>query len=201
MKTGLLFSGGMDSLALAWWKRPDVVFTLNYGQLAAQAEIGAASAVSKRLGIEHHIIEIDCRSLGSGDMAGTSADANAPESDWWPYRNQMLISLAAMKAIGLGVTELWLGTVSSDGSHKDGTPAFVEAMNALMVIQEGGMQVKAPAIEISTEELVRQSGVPPELLAWAHSCHTSNVPCGHCRGCNKYFAVLDVVGYDLDRSR
>lgn len=39
MKTGLLLSGGMDSLTLAWWKRPDIAFTLNYGQLAAQAEI------------------------------------------------------------------------------------------------------------------------------------------------------------------
>lgn len=201
MKTGLLFSGGMDSLALAWWKRPDTAFTLNYGQLAAEAEIAAATAVCRRLGIEQHVINIDCRSLGSGDMAGSSADALAPESDWWPYRNQMLITLAAMKAIGVGVTELWLGTVSSDGSHKDGTPAFVEAMNILMSLQEGSIKILAPAITLSTEELVRQSGVPADLLAWAHSCHTANVPCGRCRGCNKYFAVLDKVGHDLDRTR
>mgnify|MGYP001807866172 FL=1 len=153
------------------------------------------------LGIEHHIIRIDCRSLGSGDMAGTEADPNAPSSDWWPYRNQMLISLAAMKAIALGVTHLWIGTVKSDGTHLDGTSGFVSRISDLMVFQEGGMVIEAPAIELSTSELIRISDVTPGGLAWAHSCHKANIPCGSCRGCNKYFQVLDDVGYDLDRSR
>ncbi|MBM9968417.1 7-cyano-7-deazaguanine synthase, partial [Pseudomonas aeruginosa] len=74
MKTGLLLSGGMDSLTLAWWKRPDIAFTLNYGQLAAQAEIEASRTICQELSIPHHVIQIDCRQLGSGDMAGTQAD-------------------------------------------------------------------------------------------------------------------------------
>ncbi|HDT5864788.1 TPA: 7-cyano-7-deazaguanine synthase, partial [Aeromonas hydrophila subsp. hydrophila] len=61
MKTGLLLSGGMDSVALAWWKRPDMAFTLNYGQLAAQAEIDAAKIICQELKIPHQVIEIDCR--------------------------------------------------------------------------------------------------------------------------------------------
>lgn len=201
MKVALLLSGGMDSLSLAWWKRPDLAFTLNYGQLAAKAEIAASRAMCERLNIPHHVLEIDCRALGSGDMAGASADDLAPASDWWPYRNQMLITLAAMKAIAFGVTHLWLGTVKSDGSHKDGTPEFVNAISLLMSLQEGGMIVEAPAIEFSTEELVQISGIPADYLAWAHSCHKADVACGDCRGCNKYFAVFREVGYDLDRLR
>lgn len=200
MKIALLLSGGMDSLSLAWWKRPDLAFTLNYGQLAAKAEIAASKAICERLGIEHYVMEIDCRSLGSGDMAGTTADGLAPASDWWPYRNQMLITLAAMKAISYDVTHLWLGTVKSDGSHRDGTPEFVEAISQLMSLQEGGMLIEAPAIKLSTQELVRSSGIPSGYLAWAHSCHKADVPCGNCRGCNKYFEVFEEVGYDLDRS-
>jgi len=201
MKTALLLSGGMDSIAIAWWKRPDIALTLDYGQHAAEAEIKAASVTCQSLGIEHHIIRIDCRSLGSGDMAGTDADPNAPSSDWWPYRNQMIISLAAMKAIALGVTHLWIGTVKSDGTHLDGTQGFVSRISDLMAFQEGAMVVEAPAIELSTSELVRISDVTPGGLAWAHSCHKANIPCGSCRGCNKYFQVLDDIGYDLDRSR
>lgn len=201
MKTALLLSGGMDSLSLAWWKRPDIAITLDYGQLAAAAEIAASTAICKRLDIEHHIVSIDCRSLGSGDMAGAGADSHAPASDWWPYRNQMLITLAAMKAISLGVKRLWLGTVSSDGSHRDGTPEFVEAISRLMSLQEGELSVEAPAINLSTTELVRVSGVPSDVLAWAHSCHKSHVPCGNCRGCNKYFEVLHAIGHGLDRSQ
>lgn len=199
MKTGLLLSGGMDSLTLAWWKRPNMAFTLNYGQLAAQAEIQASRIICQRLQIPHHVIEIDCRQLGSGDMAGSKAEHLAPASDWWPYRNQMLVTLAAMKAISFGVTHLWLGTVRSDSLHKDGTPEFISAVSQLLSIQEGGMVVEAPAIELSTVELVRKSGIPAELLAWAHSCHKSDVACGDCRGCNKYMEVFHEVGYDLDR--
>ena len=44
MKTALLLSGGMDSIAIAWWKRPDIALTLDYGQQAANAEIKAATA-------------------------------------------------------------------------------------------------------------------------------------------------------------
>lgn len=201
MKTALLLSGGMDSIAIAWWKRPDIAITLDYGQRAAKAEIKAASVTCSTLKIVHHVIKVDCSSLGSGDMAGVAADSKAPSSDWWPYRNQMLISLAAMKAIALGVTHLWIGTVKSDGTHLDGTLAFVEKISDLMAFQEGRMVVEAPAIELSTAELVRISAVTPGGLAWAHSCHKANVPCGNCSGCNKYFQVLDEVGYGLDRPR
>lgn len=193
MKTALLLSGGMDSLCIAWWLRPAVAITIDYGQLPAQAEKDAAAAVCAELGIEHHIVLIDCRSLGSGDMAGGAASDHAPASDWWPYRNQMLITFAVMKAISLGVQKLLIGTVKSDGLHADGTPEFVQAISALVVSQEGGITVEAPAIGMSTEELVVRSGVPEAILAYAHSCHKASVPCANCRGCNKYFSVLREV--------
>jgi 7-cyano-7-deazaguanine synthase len=42
MDTGLLLSGGMDSVALAYWLRPDVAFTIDYGQLSAEGELRSA---------------------------------------------------------------------------------------------------------------------------------------------------------------
>lgn len=200
MKTGLLLSGGMDSLSIAWWKRPDVAFTVNYGQKAAQAEREASAAVCTRLGIEHQVLTADCSSLGSGDMAHGEADAAAPSSDWWPYRNQLLVTLVAMRAITMGVHTLWIGSVKSDGNHKDGTPRFVELLNSLIAFQEGSLQIQAPAIEMSTTELIRASGIPSHVLAWAHSCHKADVPCSNCRGCNKYFQTYLELGHDLDRS-
>jgi 7-cyano-7-deazaguanine synthase len=201
MKAALLLSGGMDSLCVAWWKRPNMGITIDYGQLAAEAEIVASKAICERLNIEHHVIRIDCRAVGSGDMAGAEPDGHAPASDWWPYRNQLLVTIGAMRAISLGVQELWLGTVKSDETHQDGTPGFIAAMNALLTRQEGNIKVIAPAITMTTVELVRRSGVPSHLLAWAHSCHKANVACANCRGCNKYFEVLKELGDGLDRSR
>lgn len=197
MKSALLLSGGMDSLSVAWWKRPDVAITIDYGQLPAEAEIKASQTICKKLGIEHHTIRVDCSALGSGDLAGSSADAHAPASDWWPYRNQLLITLAGMRAIALDVTHLWLGTVKSDSTHRDGATDFIDAVSSLMSLQEGGMVIEAPAIHLSTVDLIRQSGVTAGALAWAHSCHKSNVACGNCRGCNKYFEVLQEIECDL----
>ncbi|EOE6681447.1 hypothetical protein ACNZ7R_01700 [Enterobacter hormaechei] len=39
----------MDSIAIAWWKRPDIALTLDYGQQAANAEIKAATATCEAL--------------------------------------------------------------------------------------------------------------------------------------------------------
>lgn len=197
MKTALLLSGGMDSLAIAWWKRPDLAITIDYGQKAADAEKRASTAVCHELGIEHHILSIDCSALGSGDMVHEAADPLAPASDWWPYRNQMLITFAAMKCIGLGAKRLLIGTVLSDGSHIDGTQEFVRLMDQLLRLQEGHLQVEAPAIGMSTDDLIRKSGLPASMLAWAHSCHKANTPCWNCRGCNKYRETYDKVSAEL----
>lgn len=198
MKSALLLSGGMDSVAIAYLHRPQFAITIDYGQLPARAELTASKAVSKALNIEHHTIQIDCRSLGSGDLAGTTAHPTAPATDWWPYRNQILITFAAAKALELGASELLTGTVASDEQHADGTPDFVEAISALLAMQEGRLAVRAPAIYFTTSELIKTAGVPKDILAWAHSCHKANVACGQCRGCNKYFQVLSETGYGMD---
>lgn len=199
MRSCLLLSGGMDSISIAWWKKPELALTIDYGQLSAAAELQAATITCKMLNIEHHTIKLDCRALGSGDMAGTAHDSNAPASDWWPYRNQLLITFATMKAISLNVNHLWFGTVKSDWHHKDGTKEFFTLINSLVSFQEGHLKIEAPAIDMTTQELIRVSKVPKEILAYAHSCHTSIVPCGMCRGCNKYYEVYEELGYDLDR--
>ena len=83
-KRALLFSGGMDSIALAWAMRPELAITIDYGQRAAQGEIRAASAVCESLGLRQRVVQVDCSALGSGDMAGTEPSAFAPVSEWWP---------------------------------------------------------------------------------------------------------------------
>jgi 7-cyano-7-deazaguanine synthase len=200
MRTALLLSGGMDSIALAWWKRPDHAFTVDYGQLAASAEIEASAAICCTLDIPHTVLRFDARALGSGDMAGAAPNHHAQASDWWPYRNQLLVTLVAMKAVTMGIQRLWLGTVAGDETHKDGTPEFFEHISHLLSYQEGGVVVEAPAITMRTVELIRESGIPQSMLAWSHSCHKADVPCCNCRGCNKYFEVLQEIGADVAAS-
>ena len=191
-----MLSGGMDSIALAFWQRPEIAITLDYGQNAAEAEIRAASHVAELLDMDHHVLKIDCSSLGSGDLVGTTPSTEAPVTEWWPYRNQMLVTLALMDVFQLDVIELMVGSVKTDAQHLDGTPEFYSQLSKLVTMQEGGIIVTAPAIGMSTVELVKESRVPENLLMYAHSCHTSNTPCGKCHGCMKYMYVKEQLGIE-----
>ena len=191
----LLLSGGMDSIALAYWRRPRWGVTVDYGQRPAEAERIAAAQVCSELGIEHMFVRVDCSILGSGDLAGRAPLPHAPASDWWPYRNQLIATIAASVLAGHEVSTLLFGTVASDSVHADGTPNFVQKLSDLLALQEGGMRVEAPAIALSSSDLVRNSKIPVELLAWSHSCHVANLACGQCQGCKKHFVTMRDLGY------
>ena len=193
-RTAILLSGGMDSTALTYMTRPAVALTIDYGQLSAPGELRAASAVADMLSVRHETIAVDLRSIGSGDMAGRDPSDIAPVPEWWPFRNQMLITMAAMRGVALGVTQLLVGTVKGDSAHADGRREFVEAMDSVLRLQEGGICLDAPGLDLSTPELIRISEVPWDLLAWSHSCHVAEYACGNCRGCHKHYETCKVLG-------
>jgi 7-cyano-7-deazaguanine synthase len=185
----------MDSTALAWGLRPESALTIDYGQLAAEGEIQAAAAVCQTLGLRHRIIRAPCRGVGSGDMAGDSALAIAPMSEWWPFRNQILITLAAAASLKEDISCLVIGAVSTDAIHVDGRREFFDLMNSLLQMQEGALAIETPALSDTTVSLCRRLAVPFEILAWSHSCHVSNHACGQCRGCTKHRANMRELGY------
>ena len=191
----ILLSGGMDSTALTWSTRPDLAITFDYGQLAARGEVQAATAICEAIGVRHRVVAVNCRDLGSGDMAGTPPSTLAPVPEWWPFRNQLLITMAAAVAVTAGIRCLVVGSVANDTAHADGRKIFFEAMNRVLVIQEGELNLLAPAIDQTTVELCRNSDVPFEILAWAHSCHVSDYACGMCRGCVKHRETMYALGY------
>ena len=195
MSIGLLISGGMDSVALAFWRRPQFGYTVDYGQLAAEGEIRAATAVCKALSIQHRIIRVNCRSIGLGDMAGTPPSAQSPVSEWWPFRNQLIITLAGAGAISDGISELMFGTIRTDAAHCDGRLEFFLRISSTMESQEGNIRVTAPAIHLDASELIKISAIPFEILAWCHSCHVSDFACGICRGCTKHAETMSRLGY------
>jgi 7-cyano-7-deazaguanine synthase len=192
----ILLSGGMDSSALCAWIRPQAAIFIDYGQVCAEAEAEAAEQIARELSVKFHTLALDCEKLGSGDLAGTPPAAMAPASDWWPFRNQLLVTAAAMRSVMLGLDHLMLGTVETDSNHADGSIAFIQALSALLQLQEGNLRLSAPAIEMNTVELIQRSGIDLGILCWTHSCHRSNLACGDCRGCNKHREVMAGLGYE-----
>jgi 7-cyano-7-deazaguanine synthase len=195
MKSAILLSGGLDSIALAYWKRPEIAFTVRYGQLAGDAEVRAARAVCESIGIEHEVLDADIKSLGVGDLVGAPELNVSPVSEWWPFRNQFLATVAGMRAVALNIDELMVGSVKTDGVHCDGTEVFYRKLADLMILQEGRLSVCAPAIEMTSAELIKCSGVDLSILGWGHSCHAGTLACGRCRGCRKHFSVMQELGY------
>lgn len=193
MKTALLLSGGMDSVSIAYWKQPDLAITIDYGQKPAPGEIRAATSVCESLGIEHRVVRADIAKLGSGDLAGTEATEGAPASEWWPYRNQYLLTVAGMVCHAQSTKCLLIGALRTDGFHADGTEGFISAMNSVFSLQEGSLVLQAPAINLDAVELVHTSKIPFSLLSWAHSCHVAEHACGFCRGCRKHYETMEAL--------
>lgn len=191
----LLLSGGLESTALAAWRMPPLTLTIDYGQTPASGEIKAAAAVCHALGLAHHVLRVDCSKLGSGLLAARAPAAHAPSVEWWPYRNQLLVTLAAGWGAQNDVTSITVGSVIGDGErHSDGTADFYEKLDALLVMQEGAVRVSAPAAGMTSEELILASGVTDAVLGWTHSCHTGHLSCGTCPGCLKHQGVLERLG-------
>lgn len=186
----LLFSGGIDSTAIAVWQRPDLLVTVDYGQAPAGGELRAATAIAERLALRHEIIRVDCRRLGQGHLAGRDASALGAAPEWWPYRNQLLVTVCAMRFVSDGLQEVLIGTVAGDEVHHDGRPAFVDGLDTLLKLQEGGVRLLAPAIGLSSETLLERVPGVGDLLPWTFSCHVSDQACGQCRGCAKHRMVL-----------
>lgn len=195
MNAVLLLSGGMDSIAIAHWIRPRLALTVNYGQVCAQAETRAAAEVAKELAIAHTVLSVDLSSMGVGRLAGSAPLSMSPTPEWWPFRNQLLITMAATHAIKNGADSVVIGTLSTDDAHADGSPEFVKTLDALLRMQEGNIRLITPALRLDGVALARRSGAPRELMAYAHSCHISNLPCGRCRGCLKRLETLSALGW------
>ncbi len=190
----LLFSGGIDSAALAAWLRPDVLVTVDYGQRVAVAEVRAAAEIARRLQLRHEVIRLSTAELGSGHLAGRKPSSLAGAPEWWPYRNQLLVTVAAMRLLDEGLSEILIGSVKGDDVHADGRQAFVTALSRLLALQEGGVRVQAPAHRMTSEQLVQRAPDIEAWLPWTFSCHVSEYPCGQCRGCVKHALVLGAVG-------
>lgn len=191
----LLLSGGLDSTALAALTRPTLCLAIDYGQRSAAGELRAAAAVCRALRLNLSTLTLDLGGLGGGLLKDEDALPGAPSPEWWPYRNQILVTAAASVALQAGLPQVLTGTVAGDGArHIDGRPAFYQALDCLIRMQEGGIRVRTPAITETSAELVLRSGLTEDVLGWTVSCHRASFPCGDCPGCWKRTKVLSDLG-------
>jgi 7-cyano-7-deazaguanine synthase len=200
----VLFSGGIDSTTALHWAlaRYDGVhaLTFDYGQ-RHRVEVRMARRIARRLGIDHAVLRLDLAAGGGSaltDMAiavprhkRIPRTASGPPATYVPFRNGILLAVAAGWAEARGITDLVCGfNVIDSPEYPDTRPAFVRAMtraiNAGTKAAFGAppMRIVAPFLRMKKSEIIRLGLALGADYSSSITCYSgAERPCGSCSAC------------------
>ncbi len=202
-----LYSGGMDS-TVALYRYADRVrlaLSFDYGSKHNRIEIDHASRNCRRLGIEHLVIDMDLNRMGfvsdlltsGGAIPAGRYDDDNMRSTVVPFRNGIMLSIAAGLAESMGCAHLMLSNHAGDHAiYPDCREEFVRHMGqAIASGTYNHVELFAPFTLLSKREIAligRELGVPFEDT---YSCYEGQeVHCGVCGTCTERKEAL--AGFD-----
>lgn len=207
----IVLSGGMDSTTLLWDRKDSIALavTFDYGSRHNAREIECARINCRRLGIEHLVIPLDFMGryfkssllIGGDDIPEGRYDDDNMKSTVVPFRNGIMLSIAAGLAESRGLRKVMLANHSGDHSiYPDCRPGFVKAMSR--AIGEGtyeGIVIDAPYTDITKSDIARigkRIGVDYNLT---YSCYKGGERhCGKCGTCVERMEALRDAGIILE---
>ena len=214
-KSVVLFSGGLDcSTALVWARRGyDEVYPLSfdYGQ-RHRVELRMAALQARRFRLSHAVLKVDLRPMGGSALTdrsipvprfGRRSDIRpGPPATYVPFRNGVLIALAAAWAEPRGILDIITGfNVIDSPEYPDTRPEFVAAMEAALNAGTGTgagrrrWRVLAPFIDLRKSAIIREGLELGADYAHSVSCYTGReAPCGKCSACLLRRAAWEEVG-------
>lgn len=207
MKALLVYSGGMDSTTLLYKYKDEIALALSftYGAKQDEQQTRCAEANCKALGISHLVIPLDFIGkyfkssilVGGGDIPHDDYDSDNMKSTVVPFRNGIMLSVAAGIAESRGLDTVLIANHSGDHSiYPDCRPAFIQAMDA--AVSSGtyeGIRILSPFCNISKREIAligKEIGVP---FGQTYSCYEGGeIHCGECATCRERKEAL--AGFD-----
>ncbi len=198
-KAVVLLSGGMDSattLAIAAERHSVIALHFNYHQRTEKRELWCFNKLSRYYRVKKKIIiDMDfLRQIGGSTLIKGEGKIPLPAfkkdripSTYVPFRNGIMLSVAAAVADRFGAEYIYIGAVEADSSgYPDCRISFIE--NFEKAVRRGTrvpeLKIVAPLISMSKAEIVRKGiemGVPYEYT-W--SCYSSDkIPCLRCESC------------------
>lgn len=201
----------MDSTTLLWDRKDSIALavTFDYGSRHNAREIECARINCRRLGIEHIVIPLDFMGqyfkssllIGGDDIPEGRYDDDNMKSTVVPFRNGIMLSIAAGLAESRGLRKVMLANHSGDHSiYPDCRPGFVDAMSK--AIKEGtyeGIVIDAPYTDITKSDIARigkRIGVDYNLT---YSCYNGGEHhCGKCGTCVERMEALRDAGIILE---
>jgi 7-cyano-7-deazaguanine synthase len=198
-KAVVLLSGGMDSattLAIASKRHRIIAVHFNYHQRTEERELWCFNRLCSYYKVFRKIvIDMDfLKDIGGSTLFKGSGSIPKPEfkkgkipSTYVPFRNGIMLSIAAGIADRCGARYIYIGAVEVDSSgYPDCREEFITRFESAVRAgtRSGDIRVIAPLIRLQKSEIVRKGlrlGVPYKFT-W--SCYKSNeVPCMSCESC------------------
>ena len=217
----VLVSGGMDSatsLAVAASEGYRLALLhFDYGQRSQAKEREAFEKLAQHFGAERKlVVPMDfLKVIGGSALTDESipvptqspAEGEIPPT-YVPFRNGIMLSIAAAWAEVIGANAIFTGFVEEDSSgYPDCREVFVEAMERAINLgrrPESALKIRAPLLHLRKSEIVKlgtRLGVPYQIT-W--SCYLGGEKhCGVCPACRlrkKAFAesgIPDPTEYEI----
>lgn len=189
----LLASGGLDSTTLAYWLLSKQVhfipLFIDYGQHCVSTERARLKEVLPPP-YSDKVQTIDVTDIYRGSSSRLIDEANlwkdrvSADDLYLPYRNLLLLSIAAAFAQGHGCNEVYAAFINSNHAKEiDCSAAFFDRL-AEMLADYGTVRVRMPFREMSKAEVVRLGVALGAPIVRTYSCQAaSSVPCGACPNC------------------
>ncbi len=192
-KVILLASGGLDSTTMAYWlldKGIDFIpLFIKYGQHCVDTELETLKSVLPKTYIDKIEI-IDISSVYKYSNSKFINEANLWEEEitaddlYIPYRNILILTLAASFAQSLKINEVYSAFINSNHAKEiDCSKEFFSRME-MMLGEYGAIKIKMPFLEMTKFE-VAQIGIKVKApIGKTFSCQASSeIPCGACPNC------------------
>lgn len=177
----ILFSGGIDSLALVVMavtrKLDPLLLHIQYDHPAAEEELSAVNSIAKAFAgsckLHLHKMEISSASMDTGFAE--------PGPRVVRGRNLLMIAAALNISQRGNYDQIWIGcTEEDDADYWDCRDSFIYALNILIKDDVG---VAAPLIKMNREQVLCLIPEPLRFLAWSCYQPYCGVPCGRCNSC------------------
>ena len=200
-KALIVFSGGQDSTTCLYWALEQgwVVHTLtfSYGQRHS-IELEAAKKIQDRAGLpaeNRHLVEIPAGVLKTSSPLMTlgklkeyedclSLPEKGVEDTFIPFRNQLMLTIAANHAASIGATEIVTGVSQEDsGGYPDCRRNFIDSLQLTSNLSSmeafPPLTIHTPLMYKTKAETVEEAWFMPECyaaLAWSHTAYDGQFP-------------------------
>lgn len=183
--TLVLFSGGLDSMVLAYMaleqNKPMGILHLSYQHPAASEEMASVMrwCIANNRPDLYRVFRtapLEAMDLRSGP--------GKPGPRIVPARNDIFVSMAANVAVAHRFTEIWIGATAEDREYPDCSPEWLRAQNELL--KSWGLTLKAPLLYMTREDIIEKALANRWLLdSWSCYEPINGQPCKTCNSCKQ----------------